>query len=146
MSEAELVKAEAVCIRDGTPDDLPLIYSTWLKGLFYGDTWFSLIPKDIFMLNYHKIVERILGAENTVIRVACLKSEPTTVLGYAVFGFSAPNCKTLHWIFVKRSWRALGIAKSLVPTNEINTVTHLTKTGISLLHDNRHISFNPFVL
>lgn len=147
MQQEAAPSTEAVLIRDGTKDDLPFIFATWLRGLYYGDTWFNLIrPKDVFMANYHKVIEGILAKSGTIVKVACLKSSPTTVLGYAVFGFTAPDYRILHWVFCKRSWRGIGIAKSLVPINQVNTCTHLTKTGISMLYDRPSISFNPFAI
>lgn len=145
MSEAtKPVESESVLIRDGTPDDHPLIYSTVLKGLYYGNEWFNLIrPKDVFMAAYHQIIERLLASPTTAVKVACLKSDPTTVLGYAIFHLAGEN-RCLDWVFVKRRWRGIGIAKSLVPVDEVNTVTHLTKTGVTLLYDHPHIQFNPF--
>lgn len=151
MSEATepALSPESVLIRDMTPDDEAFIYSTWLRGLYYGNEWFNLIrPKDVFMAAYHLVIERLLKYPATSVKVACLKSDPTTVLGYAVFHFVAPNYKALDWVFVKRRWRSIGIAKSLVPMDQlqINTVTHLTKTGVTLLYDHPTLNFNPFIL
>ncbi len=147
MSEQVKETAEAVQIRDLTDDDLPFIYASWLKGLYYGNEWFNLIrPKDLFMGIYHQVLERLLKHPDTVVKVACLKSDPTVILGYAVFHFVAPNYRYLDWVFVKKPWRGIGVAKSLVPTDKINTVSHLTKTGVTLLYDHPNISFNPFLL
>lgn len=146
MSKEAVVSVESVLIRDHQPDDMPFIYSTWLKGLYYGDSWFSLIPKAVFMAYYHHVLETLLSRQGTVVKVACLKSDPTTVLGYSVFHFTPPDSKCLDWVFVKRSWRTIGIAKRLVPLAQINTVTHLTKTGVSMLYDRPTLRFNPFVI
>ncbi len=147
MPEAtQVLEPEAILIRDGTPEDHPLIYSTVLKGLFYGNEQINLIrPKDAFMAAYHKVIEARLASDTTTVKVACLKSDPTTVLGYAIFHFTAPDYRVLDWVFVKRRWRTIGIAKLLVPKGAINTVTNLTKTGITLLYDHPEVSFNPFV-
>ncbi len=147
MSNDIPVSAEAVVIRDAMTDDESFIYSTFLRGLYYGSELFSLIrPKDVFMSVYHNVIESLLEHPDTVVKVACLKSDPTTVLGYAIFHFVAPDYRVLDWVFCKRRWRGIGIAKSLVPADKINTVSHLTKTGITLLYDHPNISFNPFLL
>jgi hypothetical protein len=127
-------------IRDYLPSDFNFIMATWLRGLYYGDSWFKLIPKDAFMENYHKILDAIMGLPGLTIKVACLKEDIDVIIGYVVY-----KGQTLHWAFTKSAWRKIGIAKSLVPTN-ITTVTHLTKVGLSLLRKNPQIVFNPFAL
>lgn len=132
MNKNELVK-----IRDFSPSDKNFILATFLRGLFYGESWFSLIDKKIFMEHYHKVVEYILNKPGISIKIACLSEDADVILGYAIY----ENDK-LHWTFVKKNWRNIGIAKDLVPSN-ITTVTHLTKVGLSIIHK-KSLQFNPF--
>lgn len=131
-----LDKKDLVSIRGPRPEDVNFIYASWLRGLYYGDTWYGEMPKDIFMHNYHKVLENILTRAD--VKVACLKEDPDVILGYAV-----SSGTTLHWVFVKSAWRLIGIAKSIVPTN-IETTTHLTKVGRSLKP--RSCIYNPFAI
>lgn len=125
--------------RVAEPGDRNFILATWLRGLYYGDTWFQDIPKDIFMAAYHKIIEAILAHESTITVVACLKEDPSVILGYAVLNLDGTK---LHWAFTKKAWRGIGIAKRLVPTT-VTTVTHLTRTGKDIC-GKRALTFNPF--
>lgn len=133
-------KNELVGIRDYLPGDRNFILATWLRGLYYGDSWFREIPKDIFMDNYHRALEGILASKAVSVRVACLKDDPEVILGYAIVSSGA-----LHWLFVKSAWRGIGIAKSLVPS-DTSTVTHLTKVGLGILKKHPGVIFNPFAI
>lgn len=132
-------KSELVAIREYLLGDRNFILATWLRGLYYGDTWFREIPKDLFMENYHRVLEALLSKSSVKVRVACLKDDPEVILGYAVV---SPG--ELHWLFVKSAWRGIGIAKSLVP-EDTHTVTHLTKVGLGILKRYPgQVIFNPF--
>ncbi len=131
-----LDKKDLVSIRGPRPDDVSFIYASWLRGLYYGDTWFGEIPKDVFMANYHRVLEAILTKAD--VRVACLKDDPDVILGYSVaYG------PILHWIFVKSAWRNIGIGKSLTDF-KIEAATHLTKVGRSLKP--KDCVYNPFLI
>lgn len=131
-------KVELVTLRNGTPDDRNFILATFLRGLYYGQSWFSEIDKDVFMRNYHKVITHILDSPKTAVIIACLSEDPTVILGYSLVKENG-----LHFVFVKSAWRGIGIAKSLVPNNT-KFVTHLTKVGLSILKKKPGIKFNPF--
>jgi len=124
-----------VTIRPAEASDAAFIFATWLRGLYHGNAFFSEIEKDAYFTNYHKVIAAILFKAD--VRVACLFDAPEVVLGYSV---SSPT--VLHWVFVKKSWRKLGIGKSLVPPT-VQSVTHLTKLGSKLKP--AHWTFNPFL-
>lgn len=105
-------------IRLGRPEDRPLIYATWLRGLYYGNKYYKTIDQSAYFATYPKVLEHLLN--NSSVQVACLSSDPDVVLGYVVY-----KGDTVHWIYVKRAWRGLGIAKSLFPPI-VNIVSHLT--------------------
>lgn len=135
-----LDKSELITTRPGKMEDASFIFATWLRGLYHGDSWFKIIPKKIFMENYHRVVEKILSSPGVEVKVACLKDDPDVILGYSVY-----KEDRLHWIFVKISWRNIGIAKSLAPQNVL-TITHLTKVGLNIMRKYPKLIFNPFAL
>lgn len=127
-------------IRTAGLGDIAFIFATWLRGLYYGNDWFEAIPKDIFMENYHRVVEALLEKPSVEIRISCLKEDPSTILGYAII---ERDRNAIHWIFVKEAWRRFGIAKSLIPEDQKWVMaTHLTKLGKRLKP--REMIFNPF--
>jgi GNAT superfamily N-acetyltransferase len=129
---------DLVEIRNYLSWDKNFIYQTWLKGLYYGNEFFKQMNADDFYKNYEHVITRILMVPDLQIKVACLKEDAEVVLGYAIF-----KGDTLHWIFVKPTWRKLGIAKDLIP-DTIKSVTHLTKVGKSIKP--KKWAFNPFLL
>lgn len=131
---------DLIVYRDAVLEDKNLIYSTFLKGLYYGESWYTIIPKNIFMENYHKVLDMLLSIPTTKVLVACSNTDPDQIYGYSILG--KPG--VLHWVFVKTKFRGQGIARDLVP-KDIHTVTHLTKTGLSLLVK-KNLQFNPFDL
>jgi hypothetical protein len=140
MNPSDLIE-----IRDGRLADKNFIYASWLRGVYYGDTWYQDIPKSIFMSNYHRVLESLLARPDLSIKVACLKEDPEIILGYAVLS-NSNDSKVLHWLFVKAAWRKIGIGKSLVPAG-LSAVTHLTKIGRVLLSKiPSNPVFNPFLI
>lgn len=127
-------------IRLAKEEDVNFILATWLRGLYYGESWFSSIPKNIFMHNYKKIAQSTLVSPKVEIKVACLKEDPDIILGYAIL---SKNTEAIVWVFVKTAFRRQGIGKSLVPKSP-KYVTHLTALGKTLLTKLPETQFNPF--
>lgn len=129
-------------IRDYKIEDKNFILKSFLLGVHYGNSWFNLIPKDIFMFNYKKIAEHLVSSPNYVIKVACLKEDSDTIIGYSIM---SADYLTLHWVYIKKKWRRKGIAKNIVPKRPI-AVTHLTELGKSLMSKFENTIFNPFAI
>lgn len=125
-----------VLLREGNEDDYAFVYATWLKGLRHGNDWFEAIDADCYFNKYKEVVRHLLHTSKLV--VACLSDEPDVVLGYVV-----TRGPVLHWVFVKKAWRKLGIGKRLIPQG-IDTVSHLTKVGRAILP--KEWKFNPFTI
>lgn len=121
-------------IRPAQESDYPFIYATWLRSQYYGSPWFKKVEKDSFFDNYKLFIKRRL--ETSTVLVSCLFSDPDVVLGYVVY-----TGENLHWVYVKRAWRQMGIAKEMVPSN-ITRVTSLTKMGD--IASKGVYPFNPF--
>lgn len=117
-----------------------MILSTFLKGLYYGDSFFSQVPKPIFMDRYKLVARALVNDKNTAIRVACLPDDPDVILGYGLF---SRDESTVFYVFTKTPWRMRGIARSLLPKSP-KYVAHLTKLGQNLLYKLPNVEFNPF--
>lgn len=135
-------------VRDYQPGDRNFILATFLRGLYYGDSWFSLVPKRIFMDNYKKVVEALINSPKTTIKVACLTDDPSTILGYSIL---STDFSTIHWVYVKSSkltdgstWRNKGIGRALTPKHP-TSCSHLTALGKTLMTKFDGIIFNPFI-
>ena len=127
-------------VRDMMPEDKNFILSTFLKGLYYGDSWFSVMPKFVFMDNYKGIAEMLISSPKHTVKVACLPDDPSVILGYSIL---SSDFQGIDWVFVKSAWRNKGIGRSLLPHSPAY-ITHLTKTGLSLMSKFPTVIFNPF--
>ena len=127
-------------IRDMVDTDKPFILATMLRGIYYGNSWFSKIPKDVFMDNYKNVISNILSNPKNYVKVACLPEDPDVILGYSIL---SPTMKRIAWVYVKNSWRKRGIGKSLLPQFPTSCL-HLTALGESLMSKYPDIVFDPF--
>ncbi len=128
-------------VRDYRQSDHPFIMSTFLKGLRFGNDLFREIRSEVFFKEYQKIVESLLSHPNTEVKVACLSDDEEVILGYSIHSKDGTKA---HFTFVKSAWRGIGICRALVPPT-VKTVTHITKTGLSLARKH-NLDFNPFAL
>jgi hypothetical protein len=135
-------KKDLITNRGYLPEDRSFILACWLRGVYYGNTFFSDIPKGIFMEHYHKVLERFLDNPKVTITVACLKDDPQVILGYSVTRLSSKGEQIMDWAFVKKAWRNIGIARSLTPSN-LQVVSHQTKIGKALKPAG--VVYNPFI-
>lgn len=133
MNKLDLIK-----VRDVVAGDRNFILATWLRGLRYGNSWFNAIESQVYFAVYQKIIETIMASPNVHIKVACLKEDDDVVLGYIIYSGNRAD-----WVFVKKAWRNIGIAKMLWP-EQITVVSHLTDVAKSILKDKKGIFFNPF--
>jgi len=133
-------------IRASKPEDANFIHATFLRGVYYGNPFFNLVPKDTFFKNYKPISEAIIKGQNNAIFVACLPDDPDTIIGYSVVSQDLTN---LVWVYVKKQWRGHGIARTLIPpsiTSVSNIVVNddIDLRNASILKKYPNIIFNPF--
>lgn len=92
-------------IRAAGQTDLPFIFSTWLKS-FRKSPWARQIPPTIYFRHEHDRVAQNLNDSQTLI--AHPANDPDTILGWA-----CGRGQLIHWVYVKRTWRGLGIGRKL---------------------------------
>jgi hypothetical protein len=127
-------------IRDYQITDKNFILATFLRGLYYGDSWFSQIPKDLFMDNYKKVAERLVTDPRISIKLAVLREDSNVILGYCI---ASKDQQAIIWTYTKSAWRRQGIAKSLLPSKPLYAM-HLSELGKTLLPKLSNVVFNPF--
>lgn len=123
LGTSRVQSVNKVVVRDGKLSDEAFIYSTWLRPLYYGNDAMSDIDKGAFMIFMHRRVEQIFELPAVNIKIACLEDAPDVILGYSVIEW-----RRLWWVYVKKAWREMGIAKKLVPSH-INSCAYLTDFG-----------------
>lgn len=128
-------------IREALPGDRNFVLKSFLMSTYYGDSWFSKIPKRIFMDNYKKVAAALFDSDKTLVQIACLPEDKDTILGYSIV---SSDLQTIHFVYIKKVWRKYGIATKLLPLNP-KYVSHLTAEGESLLPKLKtNVEFNPF--
>lgn len=111
-------------VRPGTPDDRGFAARHWVEGFT------NAIPKaqrdrllnDAWSRFCYQHIEAILAAPETEVRVACPPDEESVIYGLAVL--RKPS--TIHCVFVRPTWRKLGIAKSLLEGVPLDKATVTT--------------------
>lgn len=134
----KIAKSSLVTIRPFWYDDLPFIFSSWLKSLRWGNSYYQSIDQDSYFKGQHRAIERILGDKTTTVKVACLADAPEVLVGYAAY-----TGTVLHFVYVKEDWRGIGLAKDMVP-NTIKTVSNFTRVGLSILRKHPGVLINPY--
>jgi hypothetical protein len=128
-------------VRASKPEDHNFIMSTFLRGVYYGESFFSQTPKDLFMDRYKRVVQALVVSPDVFIAVACLPEDPDIVLGYAIL---SRDLQTVSFVFTKKAWRGKGIARSLIPKDFKYIVPqHVTSVGRKILN-NYNVIDNPF--
>lgn len=127
-----------VKIRSYEPDDKNFIYTSWLRGLRFGNDFFREIDSDVYYREMQKTVDTILALKDTKVDVACLIEDPRVILGYVV---NRPD--VLDWVFVKLPWRRMGVARTLLKDKEIKFVSNITIVGDKIRKKKGWV-FNPF--
>lgn len=115
-----------------------LVFSKFLRSLRYGNAYFNLIEQSAYFSIYHAVIELLLTRPELEARFAVLGDDSDVVLGWALV-----EGRKLHYVYVNRENRRIGIGKTLVGGG-IQTVTHLTELGLSIWHKLGKTVFNPF--
>lgn len=118
--------------------DINFIYSTMLKGLYYGSEYYANVAKATFFHHYGEIITALLNKSE--VAVACLPDDDDIVLGYAIY--EPEVC--LHYVFVKEVFRKQGVATALTGKANTSSVSHITKIGNSI-RKAKDMEFNPFL-
>lgn len=136
-----MTKKDLITFRLAKESDLNFIFSTWVKGMASGTEYNALINRQQFVYHFGEFVKKRVLSPGILIMVAALKENEDVILGYSVVQ-RVKDKNALHWVYVKREWRRLGLMKDLLPS-QIDFVTSMTKVGKKLKP--KHIEYNPFI-
>jgi GNAT superfamily N-acetyltransferase len=119
-------------------DEWPLIYDSWARS-FKKSPWAGCITNDLYDQVSRRTMQEIIS-RGAKVTVACvdLPDGGRRVLGYSV---SEPRQHVLHWLFVKRDYRGMGVGKALLEDVTLSapqgdclwTYTFRTKASVSFL-------------
>lgn len=135
---------DLVLIRRADADDAAFVFSYWLRDYYEHSAFARGVNKDTFMRFHHMVVERVIA--RSVMYVACDAEDPTIC-----YGFVCAEGDVLHYIFVKRRFRGLGVGGRLLEAAGFGAAgpklfTHLTDTMISLRRRWPLAEYSPYHL
>lgn len=98
-----------VRFRPAGQEDVNFIFNSWLKS--YRNSYATKnITSTFYFSEHHKVIERVLAAAKTII--ACNPEDPSQVYGYVVAD-TVDGIFVVHYLYVKHSFRGLGLGKLL---------------------------------
>jgi hypothetical protein len=132
-------RTQSFIIRAAKETDLSFIFSTWLRSFYHSADFTKDIDKEIYYQYHQEVIKRIFGRLPRIL-VACDVQEPETIFGYIV-----AEGPVLHFAYVKRPFRAAGLATALLNALEPpKFVSHLTKHGKKFLEKNPNVRYSPY--
>jgi GNAT superfamily N-acetyltransferase len=132
MSEA----IETVTIRPAKQDDIPFIFSSWLKS--YRESEFAkLIRNDVFYTEHHALIDNCI--KKGMVFCAVNKTDDQQIFGWISVDL-ATQPASLDYIYIKHPYRGLGIATMLM---QIVPVPYIYTHQGKMFHDKGN-TYNPY--
>lgn len=124
-----------IVFRQANKEDINFIFNAWLKS-FRNSMFASKLSNTVYFSEHHKIVEKLITNSNVI--VACPEDDTTNIIGF-ICASTVEGVKCFHYVYVKQSFRNLGIAKMLLHAFNFDPATasiytHHTRPMDTLQH------------
>jgi hypothetical protein len=142
---SELVAPETlqIDIRPATSDDVPWIYSSWLKSFREHGGGMSRIPREVYYKYQRLRIEKTTSTPGVITIVACPSDNEAQILGWLC---GAPNVARYecvwHYGHVKSTHRRQGIMRALIAAfgmSKLNECAYTHHTKITW-HENDRLN------
>ena len=135
-----------VRLRPATPEDVNFIFSSWLKS-FRNSLSASKIANPVYFSEHHKLIEQLLRSSKVII--ACNNDDSNQLYGYVVAG-EVEGIFALHFLYVKHTFRRLGIGRILLNAfprepGAAGIYTHYTR-NMEDIAPKFELMYQPYVL
>lgn len=132
--------------RPMTDTDTSFVFSTWLKSYRHSD-FAKHMSNDVFFSYHKELVASIL--EDATVTMLVNADDPDQIYGYGV-QHKVGNRSITHFVYVKYSFRKLGLAKSLAEhmklfPDDVNFITHLPR-NYPYFQRKYGLEYNPYLL
>lgn len=132
--------------RPANEEDISFIFNSWLKS-FRNSYFCKGIVNTIYFTEQHKVIEGILRTSTAI--VACNPEDPSQLYGW-VCAEKIDGVFCLHYLYVKHSFRSLGLARLLINTfdhdaSQAGIYTHATRASEDLGRK-FNLIYHPYVL
>jgi hypothetical protein len=135
----------AIEIRNAVTDDLPFIFATWLRSYRHSSQFAKKISNDVYFKYHHAAIERIIS-RGGIIKIANIVGDPNVILGYACLEAQGGTDMVVHYVYVKKNFRKMGIASRLYKPEKGDYFTHLTDDVTWALAKYDGLIYNPYRL
>lgn len=142
------MKAEnlPIRIRNINAEDVSFVFNSWLKSYRFS-TFAKAIRNEIYFNNHHKVVEKIIARSANFI--VCDQNDPGQIYGYIV-AERVDGFLVVHYLYVKHTYRNLGIGKLLLDQvgyepNTASLFTHMTDSS-SKLAPKYNFVYHPYLM
>lgn len=134
-----------IILRPANAEDVGFIFNAWLKS-FRNSPIVRGVDNQIYYSEHHKIIEELLKRYEVI--VACNQDDLTQIYGFICAG-TTDNIFTVNFIYVKHTFRKMGIGSALLNAFEHNTeyaaiYTHQTRSAIELAERYNFI-YHPYI-
>lgn len=135
-------------VRDAYLDDVSFIFATLLRSYRHASAFARKISNEVFYKYHHAFLDACLKRDGSKVIVAHPKGEPNVILGYLLTETRIDGESVIHFTYVKKSFRQMGIARALWATlskEKKYTITHYTVDAdwITKKYDT---TYNPYLL
>lgn len=134
-------------------EDKNFILNSWLKSYRRAPAS-QYVESDLFFTKHKALIESILADEATEVKVLVLDdADRNFIIGYAVTtvpsvpeGVVEGPGTLVHWVYIKDTFRGLGLTKSLLPSPTKSVrASHMTQSG-NVLAQRKGIVYDPYTL
>lgn len=137
------MEALKVSVRNARLDELPFIYSTWLRSYRHSSQFAKKISNETFYEWHHKVIDRFVD-RGGVILIAHIPEEPDFICGYICV---ETDGSIVQYAYTRKKWRKQGIAKSLYEAAQAPAIfTHWTSDTNWLVKKLLKLNYNPYLL
>lgn len=130
-------------IRGAEANDIAFIYSSWLRGLRFGNAYFESMNSDAYYASKKEEIAAILCKPDVSVRVACASDDRELILGYVVAEIAEDT--SVVWIWVRPAMRQKGLATRLCEGLHVKSVGNVTKMIEGILKK-KNLVFKPVVI
>jgi hypothetical protein len=136
---------EQIRLRPANEEDVPFIFSSWLKS-FRTSHFANKLVNSVYFAEHHKLIEKIV--KNAHVIVACNNSDPSQIYGW-VCAQQIEGIFTLHFVYIKHPFRKMGLARLLINSFEqadtAGIYTHHTH-AMDYIAPKFNLMYHPYVL
>lgn len=139
---AETVPSIDFVVRPGTEQDWAMVADAWANSHRASSRATKLSEPAAFFRHHHRIIDGVLHAPSTEVRIVAPPDDDFTVLGFAVL-----QPRLVHMVYVKKPFRRLGLARKLLEGVRLEECqfSYWTRDVGEWIHDKfPAMRFNPF--